>query len=349
MRRLPGWAVPPALLLAAALAVVPGIVLPAPAVATDEPPTGPFEVVMVTWRGCEDACEGFWDHLDAAGVEVEATILDAAQDRTRLPDFVTQIQAAEPDLVVTWGTSVTLGTIGAIDYVGEPRLEGIPALFMIVADPVGAGVIEEYATSGRPLVTGTHNRIPEASQMRALADYLPFDRIGVIYNDDELNAVLKAEEVRRVGAEQGFEVVSRVLARDAEGNPLVEDIAVAVEEVAAQDVDLIYLGSSSFLLDNADVFTSTALEQGLPVATAYEGMVRDSHGLIALGSAYYNVGQLAGYQAEQILVDGRLPGDLEVVGLDRFSVLVNMETARQLGLYPPMLLLRYAEMVDAAN
>jgi len=323
------------------------LLVPASAVAAaDRSSVEPFEVVMVTWRGCEDACQGFGDYLDAVGVDAEVTVLDAGQDRTTLPGFVEQVQAMAPDLLVTWGTSVTLGIIGAIDDNGAPRVEGIPTVFMIVADPVGAGIIKDHSTSGRPFVTGTHNRVPEETQMRVLADYLPFDRIGVIYNDDELNAVLKAQEIARVGAKLGFEVVERVLAKDAEGSPLVDDITAALADVAAQDVDLIYLGSSSFLLDNADLFTSAALGHGLPVATAYEAMVRDSQGLIALGSAYYNVGQLAGFQAQQILSDEQTPGDLEVLGLDRFSVVVNMDTARQLELYPPMLLLRYAEIVE---
>ncbi len=317
--------------------------------ADDDAGSGPFEVVMVTWRGCEDACAGFWDYLDAVGLDVSPTILDANQDRDRLPGLVEQIDALDPDLVVTWGTSVTLGIIGTVDGEEGPRIDDVPAIFMIVADPVGAGIISETGVSGRPLVTGTHNRVPEAVQMRVLADYLPFDRIGVIYNDDELNAVLKAEEVRRVGAEQGFEVVERVLAKDKDGVPLVDDIPVAVAEIADADVDLIYLGSSSFLLDNADLYTSSALDQGLPLATAYEAMVRDSQALIALGSAYYNVGQLAGFQAELILREDRIPGDLEVVGLDRFSVVVNLATARQLELYPPLLLLRYADVVDSSQ
>ena len=105
------------------------------------------------------------------------------------------------------------------------------------------------------------------------------------------------------------------------------------------------MGSSSFILANADLFTLAALDHGLPVATAYEALVQDSHGLIALASPYYNVGQLAAFQAEEILLRDRSPGDLEVLGLNRFTVLVNIDTARQLELYPPMLLLRYAEIV----
>jgi len=334
-----------ALVLAAVLSLLaPGVVT----LGAEADDNDVFEVVMVTWRGCEAACDGFWDYLEAGGVEVNATVLDAGQDRALLPDIVERIEAMDPDLLVTWGTSVTLGVIGPIEDAGQPRVEAIPAVFMIVADPVGAGIIADYSASGRPLVTGTHNRVPEAVQMRVLADYLSFDRIGLVYNDDELNAVLKADEIERVGVEQGFEVVRRVLASDANGGPLVDDISTAIADVAAQDVDLIYLGSSSFLLDNADHFTGAAIAQGLPVATAYEAMVRESDGLIALGSAYYNVGQLAGYQAEQILTGDREPGDLEVVGLDRFSVVINMDAARKLELYPPMLLLRYAEIVESS-
>lgn len=48
---------------------------------------------------------------------------------------------------------------------------------------------------------------------------------------------------------------------------------------------------------------------------------------------------------ERILAGGESPGDMEVLGLNRFTVLVNMETAHELRLYPPMLLLRYAEIV----
>jgi putative ABC transport system substrate-binding protein len=335
----------------AVIGVVLMLVTPGTAAAadTDGAAGDSAHVVMVTWRGCEDACRGFMDYVDGLDVDVEVTVLDAGQDRELLPAYVAQVEQLDPDLLVTWGTSVTLGMIGTPESDPDTVVTETPTVFMIVADPVGAGIIEEYGRSGRPMVTGTHNRVPEETQMRVLADYLPFSRVGVIYNTDELNAVLKAEEIKRVAGDQGFEVVERVIEADANGAPLVDDIPQAVADIAAQDVDLIYVGSSSFLLENTDPFTSAALAHGLPVATAYEAMVRESQALIALASAYYNVGQLAGFQAEQILEDGREPGDLEVVGLDRFSVLINIDTARELELYPPMLLMRYAEIVDPVS
>ncbi len=311
----------------------------------DSDPTRPVRIVMVTFRGCEEACRGFQDYLATSELDAEIILRDVDRDRSLLPGLVAEVNDLQPDLLVTWGTSVTLGMIGTLDDAGAEVVSDVPTVFMIVADPVGADIVESYDGSGRPLVAGTRNRVPEETQMRVLADYLPFTRIGLIYNSDEVNAVLKADEIHRVASDQGFEVVDRVLESDADGNPLVEDIPSAVADIAKHDVDFLYVGSSSFILANADLFTSAALDHGLPVATAYEAMVRDSHGLIALASPYYNVGQLAGFQAEEILLRDRSPGDLEVLGLNRFTVLVNIDTARQLELYPPMLLLRYAEIV----
>lgn len=64
-----------------------------------------------------------------------------------------------------------------------------------------------------------------------------------------------------------------------------------------------------------------------------------------LARPYCNVGQSAGRQAERILIEREVPGELEVVGLNRFTMLVNIDTAAKLDLYQPLLLLRHAEIV----
>ncbi len=309
----------------------------------------PLRIVMVTFRGCEEACEGFKDYVARWETDAEVIVLDVAQNADAIPAMRDEVRRLDPDLLVTWGTSVTRGMIGTVDSNDPELISGIPTVFMIVADPVGAEIVTSYEDTGRGWVTGTRNRVPESTQMKVLAEYRPFDRIGVLYNDDELNAVLKADEISLIGGQEGFEVVSRVIANDDDGAPTVDDIPEAVADLASQDVDFLYIGSSSFLLANADIVTQAAIDNHVPLATAYEAMVKDSHGLIALASPYYNVGQLAGRQAERILIDGETPGDLEVVGLNRFTVLVNIDTAAALDLYPPMLLLRYAEIVGGTE
>lgn len=96
---------------------------------------------------------------------------------------------------------------------------------------------------------------------------------------------------------------------------------------------------------NRDHLTRAAIEQGLPVATAYEAMATQSQALLAVASRYYNVDRLAAFQAEQILVHKIRPIDIPIRSLNRFSYIVNMDTARRLAMYPPLDVLRYAEVV----
>ena len=307
---------------------------------------GPVQIVMVTFRGCEEACRGFQDYITSTDLDAVVEVRDIAGDSSLLPGIVVDLEADPPDLLVTWGTTVTVGLLGTIDD-DSGAVHDIPAVFMIVADPVGARVVESREASGRPLVAGTFNRVPEETQLRILAEYRPFRRLGLVYNDTELNAVLKADEIRGIAEAQGITVIERVIAVDAEGEPDPGDIVPAVADVVDRDIDFIYVGSSSFLLANADLFTGAAVARGVGVVTPYEAMVRESNALLSVATAYYGVGQLAGFQAYRILGEGATPGDLEIASLDRFRVLVNIDTARAIGLFPPMLMLRYAEIVGA--
>ena len=139
------------------------------------------QIVMVTFRGCEDACQGFLDYVDTANINADVIVRDLGRDKSLLPSLVEEVRALNPDLLVTWGTSVTRGMIGTVGGDHSEVVTGVPTVFMIVADPVGAEIVDSFEDSGRPLVTGTRNRVPEETQMRVLADYRPFSKIGLIY------------------------------------------------------------------------------------------------------------------------------------------------------------------------
>jgi putative ABC transport system substrate-binding protein len=307
----------------------------------------PFDIYMIVWRGCEDACRGFQDYFRERDIEVNFILRDAERDKKRLPGFVREAKEMKVDLVLTWGTSVTAGTVGKLGKVNpDVNLTDIPVVFMIVADPVGAQIIESYESSGRPYITGTRNRVPEEVQMKAIRAYRQFKRIGLIYNTNEQNSVLNAKSMRSVAEKMQFELIEAVLDLDESGKPTLESIPRKIAELKEKNVDFIYVGSSSFLMANRDQFTTTALEMGMPVAAAYEAMAAKSNALLAVASRYYNVGKLAGYQAEQILVEKISPGDIPIRSLSRFSYVINMKTAKRLKLYPPLSVLRYAEVIE---
>ncbi len=307
----------------------------------------PARIHMVVFRGCEEACRGFIKHLTDRDLPVTVEVTDVDRDSSLLPEVRARLIAERPDLVVTWGTSVSVGIIGTMEEYGEGTALGdIPALFMIVADPVSSDLIDSYRDTGRPTVTGVRNRVPEVTQLGLLFEYHFPKRLGVINNPKELNSTLNTEVLRELADEMGFELVEREYTLNDAGEADPEEIPALMAAMRADGVDTIYVGSSSFNLDNRDVFTAAAVAEGLPVFSAYAQMVTESDAVMAVANSYVNVGKLAAGQAARILLDGIVPGDLPVAALDRYSVYVNMRIAKKLKLFPPIQLITLAEIVE---
>jgi putative ABC transport system substrate-binding protein len=307
-----------------------------------------YKIMIATWRGCEKACQGFQDYLVENGVDGQFIVRDAQKKSETLPGFLAEARDKKVDLILTWGTSVTRGVVGTLSQLNNPKLNHeIPTVFTIVADPVGAGIVESLDHTGRPNVTGTYNRVPEETIIETIRSYLPnFKRLGLLYNADEKNSVLKRDQVAALTGPMDFELIALKLPLDASGKPHVDDIETKIAELKAAGADFLYLGSSSFLRDNKDTFTRAAVKNGIPVLSPYENLVRESQALISVAARYYDVGRLAGKQAERILVGKTTPGDLPVLRMSEFAVVINMDVARKLKLFPPLDLLQVAETVN---
>lgn len=307
-----------------------------------------FTIYMVFWRGCEEACEGFKAYIAEKGIDAELVIRDAARDKKKLPGFVEEARSLDADLVLTWGTSVTRGIAGTLSKHGKPRfIDDIPIVFMVVADPIGSEIIESYEKTGRANVTGTRNRVPEAVNIQTIRSYYPpFKRLGLLYNTNEHNSVVKAKELAALAPTMDFELVALELELGADGKPRPEAIPVRMAELKAAGVDFIYLGSSSFLDVQRDLFTQSAVDHGIPVLSPYERLVRDSYALLSIAARYEDVGALAGRQAESILIGGKKPGDLPVLSVDQYAYVVNMTTAKKLNMFPSVEILQIAETVE---
>ncbi len=309
----------------------------------------PAQIYIALWRGCEEACQGFKQALLEQNLPIQFIIRDVARDKQKLPILLREIKALKPDLVVTWGTSVSKHIIGQIQTNNKhSNLGDIPSLFMIVADPLGAGIVESYEHSGRPQVTGVRNRVPEEVQIRTIQDYLGpgRKRIAVIYSTSELNSVLNTQKLEVLSNTLNFELLKRQYQLDTKGKPLPNQLPGIMRELSERNVDIIYVGSSSYNQQNRQEFTEQAGKYGLPVASGYGKMVTQAEGLLAVANRYYNVGKLAANQARKVLFAQQNPGDLDIPSLSRYSVFINMRVARKLKLYPPIQLLRLAELIN---
>jgi len=319
-----------------------------PALHSDAQTKKEFTIYMVVWRGCEEACEGFKEYIAENGIDAELVIRNANRDKGKLPGYVEEARALKADLVVTWGTSVTRGIAGTLSDQGNPRfINDIPLVFMVVADPIGAQVIVSYEETGRDNVAGTRNRVPESVNINTIRSYFPeFKRLGILYNTNENNSVVKVKEIESLADKMNFQLVALALELGADGKPKPESIPARVAELEAAGVDFIYLGSSSFLRDQRDLFTQSAVDHGIPVLSPYERLVRDSHALLSIAARYQDVGKIAGRQVKSILIDGKKPGDLPILSVDQYAYVVNMTTAKKLNMFPSVEILQIAETVE---
>ena len=301
----------------------------------------------VFYEGCENTCEGFKAEIAESGFDAEIVIRDIEQDKTVLPLMVEKAREMQADLVLTYGTSGTLGVAGTFDDIGDRRfLQDIPIVFTVVADPFGTRIAESFEGSGRDNVTGTFNRVPESSNIEIIKQYDPgFKRLGLLYNSNERNSVVKMEELREIAPTMGIELIALEIDPGNEGTPESSRLPIRMKELGDQGIRWVYLGSSSFLKLNGELYTSLAVENNIAIVSPYESLVRDQHALLSIAANRIDIGRLAAQQALKILRDGVTPGELPIVRATDFAYVVNMDVARKLNLFPSVEILQVAETV----
>ncbi|MEQ9199140.1 MAG: ABC transporter substrate-binding protein [Rhodospirillales bacterium] len=314
----------------------------------------PFRIYMVTWRGETDTDRGFADYFAERNISVELIRRDANRDSSKFPEFVSEINALKPDLVYTWGTGVSLAILGKEAEVDpEKHVTGIPAVFANVSQPIGSGLVTSARTSGRN-ITGSFFLVPEEAQLKAMAQYRPFNKLAVLYNRKESNSRLAVDALKDLSKRMAFEIMALAAPLDDQGEAIKESVSGMVEQAAAWKPDFIYIPPDSFMSRHRHHLSRAALQYGVPVFGAAEGSLdqeedKPSHVLMGLISRYYNIGRLTGHQAERILVNRQRPEDIPIEYLSRFSLVLNMNVADALGLYPPMDILKIAEIAESAE
>jgi putative ABC transport system substrate-binding protein len=305
-------------------------------------------VMLLLYRGETAADRGFMDYLSQR-LPVEFIVRDAASDKGRVAAMVAEARATRPDLIYTFGTTVTTETVGKIGHIDPSRHIGdIPVVFNIVADPVGAGLTTETGSSQRN-VTGVSHLAPVDAQWQALQRYGKASRLAILFSSNEQNAVLAATQMAALVRRQGCKVDLFGIDAIADGKPASRSLQTALSSALRTKPDWLYLPSDSFLIAHAKEVIGTAAQAGVPVFAATEEPVRDAGALAGLVSPYYAAGQFAAFKAEQILSGRKAPAQIPIDTLARFTYLINIATAKQLRRYPPLALLRFAEMVQGAG
>jgi putative ABC transport system substrate-binding protein len=253
-------------------------------------------------------------------------------DPDRERKYATELVALAPDIIMASGTL----SVAALQQVSRT----LPIVFAGVTDPVGAGLVDSLA---RPGGNATGFMIYEyslsAKWLELLKQIAPsVTRVAVIRNSDNPAGLAVFGAIQNAAQSLGFEVrpvsvsvrdageferIIAAFARSPNGGLVVTQTASAVQR---------------------DLIITVAARYKLPAVYAGNFNVRASGGLISYGpDVVGQFRQAAGY-VDRIL-KGEKPADLPVQAPTKFQLVINLKTAKGLGLTVPDTLLARADEV----
>ena len=208
-------------------------------------------------------------------------------------------------------------------------------------DPVEAGVVESLARPGGN-VTGITNLTRElgGKRLELLKEAVPkLARVAVLYDPSTLASVSELKEVLPVAARALGLTVQSWEVRDADG---LEKVFAALNK---QRPDGLYvMGGSPRMTANQKRTVGFALKSRLPSMYSYREAV-DAGGLIYYGADLADSHRRVAYYVDRIL-KGAKPADLPVEQPTKFEFVINLKTAKQIGLtVPPNVLARAGRVI----
>jgi putative ABC transport system substrate-binding protein len=215
----------------------------------------------------------------------------------------------------------------------------IPIVFAVGIDPVGAGLVASLAQPGGN-VTGLSIQANELAGKRLefARELVPqLHRLAIMFNVGNAQPVLEMGETQAAARMLGLEVAPLVIQR-------AEDIAPAIQGLKTR-ADALYVAVDQLMVANRTIILTSALGAQLPTIFSTRDFVK-AGALMSYGPSYTErFGRAADY-VDKIL-RGAKPGDLPVEQPTKFELVVNLKTAKALGLtIPPSVLARADEVIE---
>jgi putative tryptophan/tyrosine transport system substrate-binding protein len=251
----------------------------------------------------------------------------------RYPELAAELVRLKVDLLVAAGGSELIRA-------AKNATKTIPIVMTgIGADPVAAGLIDSLARPGGN-VTGITNVSDELSgkQLELLKEAVPkLAHVAVLYDPASPGNVLRVKEVLPAAAR---ELGLTVRSLDVRGTDGFEKVFAALRK---ERPDGLYLSPSPLMNANEKRTVGFALKSGLPSMYTRKEAV-DAGGLMYYGADFVDSYKRVAYYVDRIL-KGAKPADLPVEQPTKFELVINLKTAKQIGLTIPQSLLYRADRV----
>jgi putative tryptophan/tyrosine transport system substrate-binding protein len=235
------------------------------------------------------------------------------------------------DIIATWATAPALA--------GKSATSTIPIVFALATDPIGSGLVASLARPGGNATGLSIQNIDLAGKrVELLREVVPgLRRLAIMANVGVPDTAAEMREVQAIARTLALDVATLEIRR-------AEDIAPAFETLKSGTEALFVVGDPLTFTNRIQINTS-ALGARLPTTYAIREFVA-AGGLMSYGTNFPDLFRRAANFVDKIL-RGMKPADIPVEQPTKFDLVINLKTARALGLdVPPMLLARADEVIE---
>jgi putative tryptophan/tyrosine transport system substrate-binding protein len=230
-------------------------------------------------------------------------------------------------------------TVGAAILAAKQATSVIPIVFAVATDPVGSGLVASLARPGGN-VTGSSRQYTDlaSKKLELLREVVPgLRRLGIMANVSYSAAVLEMGEVEASARRLGLDVATLEIRR-------AEDIAPAFE-VLKDGAEALYVCSDPLVVASRARINTLALAARLPTMHSFREHV-EAGGLMSYGANFPDLWRRAADYVDKIL-RGAKTAEIPVEQPTKFDLVINLTTAKALGLtIPPTLLALTDEVIE---
>jgi putative ABC transport system substrate-binding protein len=250
----------------------------------------------------------------------------------QISDIAAELVRSNVDIIVTWGTPAVLAAKAATAT--------IPIVMVGVADPVRSGLVRSLARPGGN-ITGFADLIPDLStkQVQLLIDVIPeIRRVGIVHNPSNPASTAVLREVENAIRVLGLEFYT-VDARSP------QEFESAFALLGAEGVKGVVVVPDGSVIEHRSLIAALAQKTRLPTMFQRPENVA-AGGLMSYGTDLPDRLRQAAFYVDRIL-NGAKPADLPIEQPTKFELVINLKTAKALGLsVPPTLLARADEVIE---
>ena len=247
-----------------------------------------------------------------------------------LPSLAAELVRLQPDVILAVGTPATRAA--------KIATQTIPIVFARITDPIGLGFVAALARPGGNLTgVSLQARELEGKRLEFLITAVPdAKRVGVLWDPSLPSGVSELREVEGVARSVNLEIVPSEV-RDP------NDFEPALRAMAEQRVDALIVVPGPIFTEHIHWMVDLAAAARLPVMFWRKEHV-EAGGLMSYGTNYPDMYRHTAVYVDKIL-KGAKPADIPVEQPTKFELVINLKTAKALGLTLPYTLLGRADEV----